>query len=296
MSGIAGTLLPGGSTIHAKLKVPIKLTNTSECKYKENSGTEEMVKQAKLLVIDEVTQGNKQLYETVDRSLRKSRKDDRPFGGITTILSGDWMQCLPVVPRGGKADVLNSTLKKSKLWKSIKKFKLTQNMRLKNSTDPEEIQFNEWLLRVGEGKEEISQDIGNDNMIKIPQKLKSTSSNLKEFCNEIFPNLASVIENGLKNHATCPEWVDYLTERAVLCPKNVNCEEINRICMDMVPGPPMIYRSTDKVINKTSAINFPTEYLNQVKNPMKKIFFPVDNRITIANVYFSFSGYFVWYA
>ena len=65
MSGIAGTLLPGGSTIHAKLKVPIKLTNTSECKYKENSDTEEMVKQAKLLVIDEVTQGNKQLYETV---------------------------------------------------------------------------------------------------------------------------------------------------------------------------------------------------------------------------------------
>ena len=48
MSGIAGTLLPGGSTIHAKLKVPIKLTNTSECNYKEKSGTEEMVKQAKL--------------------------------------------------------------------------------------------------------------------------------------------------------------------------------------------------------------------------------------------------------
>ena len=158
MSGIAGTLLPGGSTIHAKLKVPIKLSDISECKYKENSGTEEMVKQAKLLVIDEVTQGNKQLYETVDRSLRKTRKNDKPFGGITTILSGDWMQCLPVVPRGGKADVLNSTLKKSKLWKSIMKFKLTQNMRLKNSTDPEEIKFNEWLLRVGEGKEENSQD------------------------------------------------------------------------------------------------------------------------------------------
>ena len=66
--------------------------------------------------------------------------------------------------------------------------------------------------------------------------------------------------------------------------------------MNMVPGQPMIYRSTDKVINKTSEINFPTEYLNQVKNPMEKYFLPVDNRITIVNVYFSFAGYFVWYA
>ena len=44
---------------------------------------------------------------------------------------------------------------------------------LKNSTDPEGIQFNEWI------KEENSQDIGNDNMIKIPEKLKLTSNNLK---------------------------------------------------------------------------------------------------------------------
>ena len=56
MSGIAGTLLPGGSTIHAKLKVPIKLTNTSECNYKEKSGTEEMVKQAKLLSLIHISE------------------------------------------------------------------------------------------------------------------------------------------------------------------------------------------------------------------------------------------------
>ena len=49
-SGIAGTLLPGGTTIHSKLRVPIKLTESSKCSYKENSGIAEMIKK-KLMVI-----------------------------------------------------------------------------------------------------------------------------------------------------------------------------------------------------------------------------------------------------
>ena len=58
-SGIAGTLLPGSSTVHSKLKVPINVSDTSTCSYRENSGTAEMIRKAKLLVIDEVTMANK---------------------------------------------------------------------------------------------------------------------------------------------------------------------------------------------------------------------------------------------
>ena len=263
-SGIAGTLLPGGTTVHAKLQVPIDLTETSKCSYKENSGTAEAIRKAKLMVIDEVTQGDKFLFETVDRSLRVTRDCDKPFGGITTIVAGDWMQCLPVVKRGGKAEILNRTFKKSKLWKMVKAFNLTQNMRLKNSSDPEERAFNEWLLRVGEGREENHPEFGNADMIEIPEKFKSKTANIKEFCREIFPDLANVIENGLKNHQSDPEWVNYLVERAILCPTNKDCEEVNRACMDMVPGQPMVYRSSDKILNPTKAVQFPTEYLNHV--------------------------------
>ena len=156
-SGIAGTLLPGGTTVHAKLRVPISLTDTSKCSYKENSGTADMIKQAKLMVIDEVTQGDRRLYETVDQSLRETRKIDKPFGGITTIFSGDWRQFLPVVKRGSRAQILNRTFKKSKLWQYVKKYKLELNMRLKNISCPEEKEFHEWLLRVGDGREETSQ-------------------------------------------------------------------------------------------------------------------------------------------
>ena len=68
-SGIAGTLLPGGTTVHSKLRVPINLTDASKCSYRENSGIADMIKKPKLMVIDEVTQGDRRLYETLDRSL-----------------------------------------------------------------------------------------------------------------------------------------------------------------------------------------------------------------------------------
>ena len=157
----------------------ISLTDTSKCSYRENSGIADMIKKTKLMVIDEVTQGDRRLYETIDRSLRETRKIDRPFGGITTIFSGDWRQCLPVVKRGSRAQISNRTFKKSKLWQYVKKYKLELNMRLKNISCPEEKDFHNWLLRVGDGKEETFPEVG-EYMIQIPAKLKSKSKTLFE--------------------------------------------------------------------------------------------------------------------
>ena len=264
-SGIAGTLLPGGTTVHAKLRVPISLTDTSKCSYRENSGTADMIKKAKLMVIDEVTQGDRMLYETVDRSLRETRKIDRPFGGITTVFSGDWRQCLPVVKRGNKAQILNRTFKKSKLWQYVKKYKLELNMRLKNISCPEEKEFHEWLLRVGDGREETFPEIGDD-MIRIPEKLKSKSKNSKEFCQEIFPGLSETIETAFKEQQDRPEiLMDYLVRRAIISPANRDNGDITQICTDMVHNQPMmIYRSSDKMLNPTEALRFPIEFLNKV--------------------------------
>ena len=61
-SGIAGTLLPGGSTVHSKVKVPIEVTDESECWYKDSSATADMIKRAKLMVIDEIIRGHKYLF------------------------------------------------------------------------------------------------------------------------------------------------------------------------------------------------------------------------------------------
>ena len=94
----AATLLEGGSTVHYQLKIPIKLDDGSRCSIKRNSYIETMIKKASLLIIDEYTMGNKKIYETIDRSFKDLFKNDLPFGGKLMLFSGDWAQCLPVVP------------------------------------------------------------------------------------------------------------------------------------------------------------------------------------------------------
>ena len=118
-TGIAATLLDGGGTIHTKTRAPVDLHEKSMCNYSDKSGTAELIRQADLVVIDEATIGDRLLYECLDRSFRNTRKNDQPFGGITMVFSGDWHQCLPVVPGGGPADIIRQTLKRSYLWPKV---------------------------------------------------------------------------------------------------------------------------------------------------------------------------------
>ena len=118
-TGIGATLLDGGGTIHTKTRAPIDLHEKSMCNYSDQSGIAELIKRADLIVIDEATIGDRYLYECLDRSFRNTRKNDQPFGGITVVFSGDWHQCLPVVPGGGPADIIRQTLKRSYLWPKV---------------------------------------------------------------------------------------------------------------------------------------------------------------------------------
>ena len=116
-SGIAAILLPGGRTVHSKLHVPIELDDNSLCAIKDKSAAARLVKNCSLMVIDEVTMGDRRLFETVDRTLKQLLEHpDKPFGGMTMVVSGDWRQCLPVVPRGNQAQIMAQTLKRSDLW------------------------------------------------------------------------------------------------------------------------------------------------------------------------------------
>ena len=59
--------------------------------------------------------------------------------------------------------------------------------------------------------------------------------------------------------------MDYLVKRAIISPANKNNEDIPGICTDMVLDQPlMIYRSSDKTLNPSEALGFPTEFLNKI--------------------------------
>ena len=133
ISAVASKLLDNGSTVHSKLKVPIKITDTSFCNISKADGTGKVLLQTKLLIIDEVSMGHKHIYEAIDRTLREIKQNEAPFGNLTVVFSGDWRQCLPVIVHGSEGQVCDACLKFSPLWKFVKVYHLTENMRVKLS-------------------------------------------------------------------------------------------------------------------------------------------------------------------
>ena len=123
-TGIAAILLPGGATLHSKMKVPTKAEKLQDpttylgCTHAK-SGTRKLLEaeETALLIIDEVTMVEANIFQMIDRTLRKrirgteEQPHSKPFGGLTVVVSGDWRQTLHVIPRSSRAKVVSESLK-----------------------------------------------------------------------------------------------------------------------------------------------------------------------------------------
>ena len=251
VSGIAATLLPNGRTLHSRLKVPLNITDDSTCNIMPRSATAELLRQCKLLVIDEVTMADRRIYEAIDRSLKDIRKDDRHFGGLTVMLSGDWRQILPIVRKGSRADVVDATFKSSPLFQHFTIMHLTRNMRVAlSNAENEDKEFAYYVLKVGEGKLRIERQLGQ-HKIRLDENVVFPSNKLEMFCEFVFPDLE-------KNFMDS-KWI---TSRAILCPTNDGVDKINNYLMNKMPGISREYRSSDKIMNIEEQHLYPEEFLN----------------------------------
>lgn len=108
-SGIAATLLDGGRTAHSALKLPLNVHTNPEamCNIKKHSGMAEVLRKCKIIIWDECTMAHKHSLEALDRSLKDIKDNTRLFGGALLLLSGDFRQTLPVIPRATYADEVN---------------------------------------------------------------------------------------------------------------------------------------------------------------------------------------------
>ena len=88
ISGIAATLLHNGRTFHSRCKVPIHIKENSICGFGKRAPGQ-LMQQAQLLAIDEVTMGHRYLYECLNHSLQDVRSNNKPVGGLTILFSGD---------------------------------------------------------------------------------------------------------------------------------------------------------------------------------------------------------------
>ena len=123
---------------------------------------------AKIIVWDEAPMSHKHQMEALDRTLRDITGSDMPFGGKVIVLSGDFRQCLPVIPHANRAEIVNSALNRSHLWGGFKVLQLRENMRVRMSEDPDIEWFDAFTLKIGDGSVETDE---NTDMIEIPEEM-----------------------------------------------------------------------------------------------------------------------------
>lgn len=264
-TGIAATLLHDGHTTHSAFKLPIPITKLSHCSIKPNSRLALQLRDAKILIIDEGPMLHRLNYECLDRSLQDICSSNEPFGGKIVLACGDFRQLLPIVQSGNRARIVNSTLKKSKLWNDeVTILRLTKNMRVLKlvSEQPRDKDFQselqaheQWLLDLGEGKlpnfGEVP--ITGESVVEIPPSM--ARNNRADVIDEVFGNLEDHVGDK-----------DYLKSRMILAADNDIVNETNLELVKRLPGKMHTFRSIDSAVDDEGGSLFPREYLNTL-NP-----------------------------
>jgi PIF1-like helicase len=241
--GIAATLLEGGRTVHTTFKIPIHLNEALEvsCNITKESAIAEVLRQCKIIIWDECTMSHKRALEAVNITLQDLKEKKKIMGGTIVVLSGDFRQTLPVIRKGTFVDELNACLKSSYLWKHVNTFHLTKNMRAQLSGCDESSWFAKQLLLIGEKK--IYSDT---DLIDTPKNFCTFTKSVKELIECVF----SGIEQKFSDH-------DWLSERAILCPRNVEVNNVNAEVQNLIPGHTVKYCSIDKVLDENQSTEYP---------------------------------------
>ncbi|XP_046976299.1 ATP-dependent DNA helicase pif1-like [Vanessa cardui] len=254
-SGIAATLLEGGRTAHSALKLPLnmQITETPICNIAKNSAMAKILQVCKLIVWDECTMAHKRSLEALDRTLKDLRDNQNIFGGAMILLSGDFRQTLPVIPRSTVADELNACLKSSNLWQYVKTLHLTTNMRVFLQQDETANVFAKQLLDIGNNKVAVDTSTG---FITLPTDFCHITDSKVELIQRVFPDIAQKFNNH-----------NWLGERAILAAKNKDVEDLNATIQNFLPGQLVSFKSVDTVMNQDDVVNYPTEFLNSLELP-----------------------------
>ena len=263
-TGIAANLLHLGRTFHSRFKAPLDIHEDSVLAINNQSKLADLIRMAKIIVLDEAPMLHRYHLEALDRTLQDIIGNTEPFGGKILVLGGDFRQCLAVLPNASSAAVIDAAINRSPLWKHFKVMQLKENMRIKASGNHMLEAFDKWTLSIGNGEAET---VDETDMIEVPQDmcLKIEEKTVKNPHSEIeaIKGLADHVYPNLENNIFSPGWMD---GRAILAPTNKQVDSINNQITDGFPGQPNILTSSDELINPDDLSRFNIEYLNSL-NP-----------------------------
>ena len=160
---------------------------------------------------------NRAVFECVDDVLKRIMQSEEPFGGKVIVFSGDFRQTCPVIPHGGRDDIIEASIKSSYIWSSINIYKLTVPIR-----QAEDVEFRNYLDSVGE-----------DALDTVPIMHLQTCLTRKCLIDFVFP------EDVLHNPLSC-------VSRSILCPTNKQVESYNMDILKRLHGESRQYLSAER--------------------------------------------------
>ncbi|XP_055944569.1 uncharacterized protein LOC129975533 [Argiope bruennichi] len=196
---------------------------------------------------------HKKSLEALNRTLKGLKGNEQLFGGGLILLSGDFRQTLPVIPRSTPADELNACLKSSVLWRYVEKISLKTNIRVRLQQDESSERFAKQLLDIVNSKMEMDE---STHCITLPENFCHIVKSTDELIANAFPNLSQNYKNN--------QWV---SERAILAAKNIDVILINFTVQNEIPDEETTYKSIDTVVNHYESVNYPIEFLNSLDLP-----------------------------
>ena len=219
-SGVATSILPGGRTAHSRFKIPLEVENSITCCVSKQSGLAKLLQASKLIIWDEAPMSRRQTIEALDKMLQDTKESELPFGGKVVVFGGDFRQVLPIVPKASRQETIDASLVKSYLWPTLEKIILTENMRAQ--LDPA---FSDYLLRVGNGTEQIV----TDDTINLPTTM------IIPYIDDM-TSVIALIDAIFLNINDYPRNLHLMINRAILTPKNDCVDEINNLLIKKFPG------------------------------------------------------------
>lgn len=170
----------GGMTAHRALALPIGFPDTFWLRHttKAFSKLWRNKKAIKRIVIDEISMCRSDTFTCIDQRLRQIYRNNKPFGGLQVILSGDIFQLPPVVKHGTQeAEMLFAEYGSEFFFKTQSFYEghfnvvsLTESMR----TEDKEMKRHLDAIRFGENLDEAIAFF-NQRVVDIPEHHKFTT-------------------------------------------------------------------------------------------------------------------------
>ena len=131
-SGISSTLFKDGTTAHKRFRFPIPHRDFSSCAILLQSQDAKIILESRIIILDEITMLHYNYLDALNRFLKELMESSEIFGGKLLVLSGDFRQILPIVPQGGRPQIVHVCVKSSETWQYCKILHLHTNMRIQN--------------------------------------------------------------------------------------------------------------------------------------------------------------------